>query len=84
MIAADGGYFRVPVRQEQGSSLSQAGDPGRQEDRKTGRPAMSVSSSASSSRKTSEARSDVDWEELCQSINTFGLEEEQVRSHLEC
>ena len=81
MIAADGGYFRVPVRQEQGSSLSQAGDPGRQEDRKT---AMSVSSSASSSRKTSEARSDVDWEELCQSINTFGLEEEQVRSHLEC
>ena len=55
-----------------------------QEDRKTGRPAMSVSSSASSSRKTSEARSDVDWEELCQSINTFGLEEEQVRSHLEC
>ena len=40
---------------------------------------MSVTSSASSSRKTSEARSELDLEELCQGINTFGLEEEQVR-----
>ena len=37
---------------------------------------MSVTSSAASSRKTSETS--LDWEELSQSINTFGLEEEQV------
>ena len=39
---------------------------------------MSVSSSASSSRKTSEASSELDWEELRQATNTFGLDEEQV------
>ena len=49
---------------------------------KTSTSVLSVTSSASSSRKTSEARSELDWEELCQTFNTFGLEEEQVRSSL--
>ena len=43
---------------------------------------MSVTSSASSSRKTSEVSSELDWEELRQATNTFGLEDEQVRSSL--
>ena len=40
---------------------------------------MSVSSSACSSRKTSEDNSSQDWGELSQNIDTFGLGEEQVQ-----